>query len=105
MRLGTEDMPLSPYQSLTITREVEELIEEECFKDVSPIPEPLIPEMEITGLGTGVNASVLHSIIPPPTSPMPGRMGVDLLVDPVSLGWYRSLRQLRCEVTFISDTN
>ena len=31
MRLGTEDMPLSPHQSLTITREVEELIEEECF--------------------------------------------------------------------------
>ena len=34
---------------------------------------------------------------------MPGRMGVDLLVDPVSLGWYRSLRVLRCVVTFISN--
>ena len=41
MKLGTEDMLLFPYQSLTITREVEGLIEEECFKDVSPIPEPL----------------------------------------------------------------
>ena len=67
MKLGTKDMPLFPHQLLTITREVEELIEEECFKDVSPIPEPLFPEMEIPGLGTGVNASVLHSIIPPPT--------------------------------------
>ena len=67
MKLGTEDMPLFPYQSLTITREVEELIEKECFKDVSPIPEPSIPEMEILGLRTGVNVSVLHSVIPPPT--------------------------------------
>ena len=69
MKLGTEDMPLFPYQSLTITREVEELIEEECFKDVSPTPEPLIPEMEIPGLGAGVNTSVLHSVIPPPPLP------------------------------------
>ena len=60
-------MPLSPYRLLTITREVEELIEEECFKDVSPIPEPLIPETEIPGSGTGVNNSVLHGTIPPPT--------------------------------------
>ena len=70
MKLGTEDMPLFPYQSLT--REVEELIEEECFKDVSPIPEPLIPEMEIPGLGTGVNVSVLHT-----TSPHPPNAGQD----------------------------
>ena len=99
----TEDMPLFPYQSLTLTGEVEELIEEECFKDVSPTPEPLIPEMEIPGLGAGVNNSVLNSVIPPPPCPpMPGRMGVDLLIDPVSLGWYRSLRVLRCVITFIS---
>ena len=102
MKLGTEDMPLFLYQSLTLTREVEELIEEECFKDVSPTPEPLIPEMEIMGLGAGVNTSVLHSFIPQPCPSMPGRMGVDLLIDPVSLGWYRSLRVLRCVITFIS---
>ena len=69
IKLGIKDMPLFPYQSLTITREVEELIEEECFKDVSPTPEPLIPEMEIPGLGAGVNTSVLHSVIPPPPAP------------------------------------
>ena len=78
------------------------MIEEECFKDVSPTPEPLIPEMEIPGLGAGVNTSVLHSVIPPPYPPMLGRMGVDLLIDPVSLGWYRSLLVLRCVITFIS---
>ena len=33
---------------------------------------------------------------------IPGRMGVDLLIDPVSLGWYRSLWVLRCVITFIS---
>ena len=66
MKLETVDMPLFPYQSLTITKEVEELIEEECFKDVSPPPEPLIPEMEIPGLGAGVETSVLHSVVPPP---------------------------------------
>ena len=33
---------------------------------------------------------------------VPGRMGVDLLIDPVSLGWYRYLQVLRCVVTFIS---
>ena len=69
MKLGTEDMPLSPYQYLTITREVEELIEEECFKDVSPIPEPLIPETEIPGSGAGVNVSVFQGTIPPPPPP------------------------------------
>ena len=47
------DMPLFPYQSLTLTKDIEALIEEECFKDVSPPPEPLIPEMEIPGLGAG----------------------------------------------------
>ena len=41
IRLGSKDMPLSPYQSLTITREVEELIEEECFKDIALLPESL----------------------------------------------------------------
>ena len=45
---------------------------------------------------------VLYLPPPPPPTPMPGRMGVDLLVDPVSLGWYRSLRVLRCVITFIS---
>ena len=52
MKLGIEDMPLAPYQPLTITREVEELIEEECFKEISLLPEPLTLEMEIPGLGT-----------------------------------------------------
>ena len=47
MKFGTEDMPLALYQSLTITREVEELIEEECFKEILPVPEPLILENEI----------------------------------------------------------
>ena len=34
---------------------------------------------------------------------MPGRMGVDLLIDTVRLGWYRSLRNLRRVVNFISN--
>ena len=63
MRLETVDMPLFPYQLLTITKHVEELIEEECLKDVSPLPKPLIPEMDIPGLGAGVKRSVLHSSV------------------------------------------
>ena len=35
---------------LTITKE-----REECFKEISPVPEPLILETEIPGWGTGVN--------------------------------------------------
>ena len=66
MKLGIEDMPLSPYQSLTINREVEELIEEECFKEISLVPEPLNLETEIPGLGTGANFSVLLGTMPPP---------------------------------------
>ena len=65
MRLGTEDMPLSPYQSLTITREVEELIEEECFKEIALLPEPLTLETEIPRLGTGVNLSISLGTLPP----------------------------------------
>ena len=72
MRLETVDMPLFPYQLLTITKDVEELIEEECFKDVSPPPKPLIPEMEILGLGAGVIHSALHSSVPPPSAPNAG---------------------------------
>ena len=72
MKLKTVDMPLFPYKSLTITKDVEELIEEEFFKDVSPAPKPLIPEMEIPALGAGVETSVLHSVEPPPPSPHAG---------------------------------
>ena len=57
MEVGTEDMPLSPYQSLIIPREVEELIKEECFKGISLVPEPLTPETKIPRLGTGANVS------------------------------------------------
>ena len=52
----------------------------------TPIPEPLILETEIPGLGTGVNVTVFLGTMPPPIPQMPGRMGVDLLIDPVSLG-------------------
>ena len=95
-------MPLFPYQSLTIPKDVEELIEEECFKEVSPPPEPLTPEMEFPGLGAGVKCSALHSSVPPSSPPMPGRMGVDLLIEPIRLGWYRSLRILGHVISFIS---
>ena len=78
MKLETVDMPLFPYQQLTITKEVEELIEEECFKDVSPPPEPLIPEMEIPGLGAGVETSVFRNFIPPPPAPQ-CRVGWELI--------------------------
>ena len=54
IKLGTEDMPLSLYQSLTI------------IKEISPVPEPLILETEITGLSTGVNVSVFLGTMPPP---------------------------------------
>ena len=33
MKLETVDMPLFPYQSLKIPKDVEDLIEEECFKE------------------------------------------------------------------------
>ena len=38
----------------------------------------------------------------PPSPPMPGRMGVDLLVDSVRLVWYRSLQVLGHVISFIS---
>ena len=69
MKLGTEDMPLSPYQSLTITRQVEELIEEDCFKEIAFVPEPLTLETEILGLGTKVNLSISLELCPPPHPP------------------------------------
>ena len=69
MKLDTMDMPLFPYQSLTIPKDVEELIEEECFKEVSPPPEPVTPEMEFPGSGVGVNCSTLHSSVP--STPLP----------------------------------
>ena len=65
----------------------------------SPQLEPLIPEMEIPGLSAGVG--VLHSVEPSPSPTMPRRMGVDLLIDPVSMGWYRSLRVLGYVISFI----
>ena len=101
MKLETMDMPLFPYQSLTIPKDVEEMIEEECFKEVSPPPEPVTPEMEFQGLGVGVNFSTVHSASL--ASPLlASRGGIDLLVDPVKLGWYRALRVLGHVVSFIS---
>ena len=38
-----------------------------------------------------------------PTLPMTGRLGVDLLIDSVSLSWYKSLQVLRRVVNFISN--
>ena len=38
MRVETVDMSLFPYQSLTISLDVEELIEAEYFRDISPQP-------------------------------------------------------------------
>ena len=77
MKLETVDMPLFPYHSLTITKGVEELIEEECFKEVSTPPEHLIPGMEIPGLGAGVDTSVFHNVIPPPAPQF--RVGWELI--------------------------
>ena len=57
MRLGIEDMPLFSHESLTITKEVEELIEE-CFKSVTILCEPLTLEKEIVGSSSGENISV-----------------------------------------------
>ena len=58
--------------------------------------------MEFLGLGVGSKCSVLHSSVPPP--PMLGRVeaDLDLLIDPVRLGWYRSLRVLGHMISFIS---
>ena len=69
MKLETVNMPLFPYQSLTIPKDVEELIEEECFKEISPPPEPLTPEMKFPGLGVESKCRVLHSSVPPPPPP------------------------------------
>ena len=73
MKLETVDMPLFAYQSLTISQDVEE-----CFKDISPPPKPLIPEMEIPGLGAGVENSIFHSAVPPPPFPQ-CRVGWELI--------------------------
>ena len=106
MKLETRDMPLFPYQSLTIPKDVEVLVEEECFKEVSPPPKPVTPEMEFPGSGVGANCSTLHSSVPSPPPPplLSIRAGIDLdlLVDPVRLGWYRSLRVLGHVISFIS---
>ena len=77
MRLGTEDMPFSQYQSLTITKEVEKLIEEECFKDVTLLSEPLTVEKEIVGSNIGENISVSVCTMSPP--PLICRAGWELI--------------------------
>ena len=47
---------------------MEELIdEEEFFKDMFPLPKPLILERDIPGSGTGVNVSIFLGAMPPPT--------------------------------------
>ena len=85
-----------------LTREVEELIEEECFKSVTLLSNPLTLDKEIVGLNICENISV--SLLPTsPPLPMPRRIEVDLLIDPVSLGWYRSLHVLRRVVEFKSN--
>ena len=48
------------------------------------------------------NMSVSTATMPPPP-PLLRSMGVDFLIDPVSLGWYRSLRVLRRVLIFISN--
>ena len=45
---------------------MEELIEEECFKVVTLLSEPLTLEKEILGSSIGVNLCVSLGTIPPP---------------------------------------
>ena len=50
-----------------LTREVEELIEEECFKSVTLLSNPLTLDKEIVGLNICENISVsLFPTSPPP---------------------------------------
>ena len=72
-------MPLSLYQSVIIIKDVEDLIEGECFKDISPPPEPLTPEMEFPGLGVGVNGGIYYSSVPFPSPQISGRAGWELI--------------------------
>ena len=68
---------------------------------MSPPPEPVTPEMEFQGLGAGANFSSTHSASL--ASPLHAtRAGIDLLVDPVRLGWYRALWVLSHVVSFIA---
>ena len=71
---------------------------------MSPPPEPVTPEMEFPGLGVGANFSTVHSSVPSTSPLLLGRAGIqaDLLIDPVRLGWYRSLRVLGHVILFIS---
>ena len=76
---------------------ISKLREDECIKDISPPLEPLIPDMEIPGLSAGVETSGLHSIVP-----VLGGVGVDFLIDPVSIYWYGVLQVLRHVILFMS---
>ena len=61
-------MQLFSYKSLTLTKEVEELIEEECIKSVTILCEPLFLEKEIVGLNSLDNISVYSCTMPSPLS-------------------------------------
>ena len=65
---------------------------------------PFYLDKEIVGSSRGENVSV-YVCTNSPSLPMPRRIGVDILIEPISLGWYRSLRVLRRVVKFISNSH
>ena len=87
MKLETVDMPLFPYQSLKIPKDVEDLIEEECFKEGLLHSNLSLQKWNFPVRELVQNAVFSTVLSPPPL--MSGRAGVDLdlLVDPVRLGW------------------
>ena len=75
------DMPLLTYTSISVPKEISTIVNQECYRD------DFMEKSEMSIFST------LAGIFDPPTvfSLAAGRVRVPLLVDPISLGWYKSL--------------
>ena len=110
MKLDTELMPMMRYDELTMSKDQEKAVKNECFE------EPFLPSEEennfhtcckvmVTPADTPHQAEVTHSASEEIHTVGPGPIGRreenELIVNIVSLGWRRAIRILNCVLAFI----
>jgi len=84
MRLDRSQMPLRSYDSLTVSKLEEVLVQEECFSE--PFFVTQIEENHCVDAAFSVHESV--NIV------QPGKASLELIIDPIYYGWRRTVRLL-----------
>ena len=86
MKLDFKDMPLSTYEMLSLDKKSQDEIQNECFS------EPFLPESQ------DISINLVSS--PDPSGPKGARVWSEFILDPIRLGWTKTIRILNIVLKF-----